>query len=213
MISLASKNNFSTGARGQRKTQDPCLGCGLHKKLCICEFIPQLNLRTRVCLVIHASELKRTTNTGTLAVKALTNSATYVRGELEHPLDLTSILSPDYHTLLFYPADEAIELNREFIELDSRPIQLIVPDGNWRQASKVHYRHKELKDIPRVMIKTPNHSANHLRAETREEGMATLQAIAEALGIIEGDQAKAVLLELYSKKLEHTLIGRKGGAK
>ena len=58
------------------------------------------------------------------------------------------------------------------------------------------------------MIKTPNTETQHLRAESSKEGMATLQAIAHAMGIIEGDSVKNELLQLYKHKLEKTLQGR-----
>ncbi|MCH8321047.1 MAG: DTW domain-containing protein, partial [Acidobacteria bacterium] len=54
------------------------------------------------------------------------------------------------------------------------PIQLIVPDGTWRQARKIHSRHQELKDVQRVKIGTPNNLAFQLRTQSRPEGMATL---------------------------------------
>lgn len=196
----------------QRKTKDPCPICFMNKMRCICYLIPQLDLRTRLCLVVHAKELKRTTNTGRLAIKALVNSEMRVRGvgknDFKEALDLSDLLSVEYRTLLFYPTDTAIELTRDYVQQDTRPIQLIVPDGNWRQASKVHYRHHELKQIPRVMIKTPNTSVDHLRTENTPEGMATLQAIAEALGIIEGAHVRDKLMALYDAKLQETLKGR-----
>lgn len=191
-----------------RKTKDPCPVCFLNPALCICEFIPRLDLKTRLCLVVHYRELRRTTNTGRLAVHSLVNSEMRVRGEDRAGLDLSDLLSPQYRTLLFYPSDEAEDLTPEFVAADPRPIQLIVPDGNWRQASKVHYRHQELKDVPRVMIKAANTAKYHLRVEHTEEGMATLQAIAEALGVIEGGLVKAALLKLYQAKLERTLFAR-----
>lgn len=157
---------------------------------------------------MHAKELKRTTNTGRLALKALTNSEMRVRGEGREALDLTELLTPEYRTLLFYPSDNALELTPELVKQDSKPIQLIVPDGNWRQASKVHYRHHELKKIPRVMIATPNESKLHMRVETTKEGMATLQAIAQALGVIEGVAIQETLMALYNIKLSRTLLGR-----
>ncbi|WP_413288177.1 tRNA-uridine aminocarboxypropyltransferase [Bdellovibrio sp. HCB337] len=192
----------------QRKTKDPCPECYLHRNLCICAQIPSLNLKTKVCLVVHAKELKRTTNTGRLALKALTNSEMKVRGLDHEALDLSPLLSETYRTLLFYPSEDAKPLTPELVAEDPRPIQLIVPDGNWRQASKVHYRHQELKDLPRVMIATPNESPLKMRAESTEEGMATLQAIAHALGVIEGEDVKATLLKLYNAKLMATLKGR-----
>jgi DTW domain-containing protein YfiP len=192
----------------KRKTKDPCPVCFLNKSRCVCAFIPKLSLKTRLCLVVHAKELKRTTNTGRLAVTALTNSEMRIRGVEDSPVDLSDLLVPEYRTVLFYPSDDALELNAEFVKADPRPIQLIVPDGNWRQASKVHYRHHELANVPRVMIKDANKSAHHMRAETTAEGMATLQAIAEAIGIIEGAEAKQALMGLYQAKLKATLEGR-----
>ncbi len=101
-----------------------------------------------------------------------------------------------------------MELNNELLARERAPIQLIVPDGSWRQASKVHYRHRELKDVQRVMIKAPDRSKFSLRRQHREEGMATLQAIAHALGIIEGDLVKDQLLRLYNAIVRETLRGR-----
>lgn len=193
----------------KRKTKAPCLNCGLHQNLCICSQIPSLNLKTRVCLVIHRKELKRTTNTGQLAIKSLTNSEMRIRGTQDkRSLDLSDLLTPHYRTILFYPSEDAEELNADFLQQSSLPIQLIVPDGNWRQASKVYSRHPELKDIPKVKISSPNFAKHHLRTEHSEEGMATLQAIAFALAIIEGDQAIAPLFKLYDAKLKNTLLGR-----
>lgn len=157
---------------------------------------------------MHARELKKTTNTGRLAVKALENSEMLVRGRVGEPLDLRCLLDPKYRSILFYPAEHAEELTAEFVHDSSLPIQLIVPDGTWRQASKIHHRHTELKHLPRVMIKTPNLETRHLRVESTREGMATLQAIAHALGVIEGDEIKQILLAVYKLKLDQTLHSR-----
>ncbi|MNS78555.1 DTW domain protein [compost metagenome] len=196
----------------KRKTKDPCPDCFLNRSLCICAFIPNLDLKTRLCLVVHAKELKRTTNTGRLAIKALANSEMRIRGvhqgEQNEALDLSDLLKENYRTFLFYPAEDALELTPQLVAESSKPIQLIVPDGNWRQASKVHYRHHELKDVPRVKISTPNASPHHMRIENTEEGMATLQAIAQAIEIIEGPTAGGALMKLYNEKLKNTLIGR-----
>jgi DTW domain-containing protein YfiP len=131
-----------------------------------------------------------------------------VRGDTREALDLSDLLNDDYHPLLFYPSVDAIELDAHFMKQIKKPVLLIVPDGNWRQASKVHYRHQELKDVPRVKIGTPNLAEHHLRAETTEAGMSTLQAIACAIGVIEGPEAGASLMSLYEAKLKATLIGR-----
>lgn len=131
-----------------------------------------------------------------------------VRGETREALDLGDLLTDRYRTFLFYPSVDAVELDDELVAQDRTPIQLLVPDGTWRQASKVHYRHHELRDVPRVRISTPDVSTFHLRRQHRPEGMATLQAIAHGLGVIEGDLVKVQLMKLYQAKLERTLQGR-----
>jgi DTW domain-containing protein len=197
----------------KRKTKDPCLKCGLHKKLCICQLIVQLNNKTRICLVIHCRELEKTTNTGRLALQCLQNSLIRVRGANKNSaLDLSDVLDPAYRTLLFYPSQHAVELNQQYVQQSNLPVQLLVPDGNWRQASKVAARHHELKNIPHVKVPAralaPGEVRKYLRTEHFEEGMSTIEAIAYALGIIEGDHIMQPLLKLYQAKLENTLRGR-----
>ena len=204
MTSIATNKK----ALRKRKTKDPCSVCYLHKERCICSTIPHLDLQTRVCLVIHAKELKRTTNTGRLALQALKNSEMHVRGDGREKLDLSDLLNPDYEPLLLYPSDDAIELDANFISQLKKPVLLIVPDGNWRQASKVNHRHKELALVKRVCLKKKIPSQQNLRAESTEDGMATLEAIAHALRWFEGEAVGEALLQLYKQKLTQTLLGR-----
>lgn len=189
----------------KRKTAHPCPICRLHLGRCICSSIPRLDLKTRVSLIIHAKELKRTTNTGRLAHQALVNSMLHVRGDRHERLDLSALLSPDYESVVLFPSDDAIEL-ADFEA--SRPIQLIVSDGNWRQAGKINTRHPELSHLPRVKIGSQNSARHHLRKEHFEGGRSTLEAIALALAAIEGEAIGAQLLALYRAKLGATLAGR-----
>lgn len=189
----------------QRKTIDPCPVCRLHRERCICDSIPKLDLKTRVSLIIHAKELKRTTNTGTLALHALVNSQMLIRGQTTERLDLSSLLVPEYDSYVLFPSEEAIDL--EDLKTQ-KPIQLIVTDGNWRQASKLNTRHPEIAHLPRVKISAENMARHHLRKEHFPEGLATLEAIALALRVIEGEAVGERLMELYHRKLTATLQGR-----
>lgn len=193
----------------RRKTKDPCPKCYLHKFRCICHLIPRLDFKTRLCLIVHHRELKRTTNTGQLAIHSLVNSQMIVRGlKDEGTLDLTKLLSPNYRSVLFYPSDEAEELNSCFVKKSILPIQLIVPDGNWRQASKVATRHKEIANLERVKLSQVNSRTQHLRTEHFDNGMSTLEAVAYAFGVLEDLKAQQSLLSVYDAKLQQTLLGR-----
>jgi DTW domain-containing protein len=192
----------------QVTTNERCKTCGVSATACLCDAIPRIQLRTKVCLIIHHRELSRSSNTGLLAIRALVNSEVRVRGEQREALDLKDLLTGQYRSFLFYPSADAIELDQGLVMQEEAPIQLLVPDGTWRQARKIHSRQPELRDLPRVKIGAPNHSTFQLRAQSKPERMATLQAIAHGLGIIEGDTVQAQLMELYRAKIERTLKGR-----
>ena len=189
-------------------TNERCESCGVSVAACLCDVVPRIELRTKVCLVIHHRELSRSSNTGLLAIRALLNSEVRVRGEQREALDLKDLLTAQYRSFLFYPSADAVELNEALVMQEARPIQLLVPDGTWRQARKINSRHPELRDLPRVKISTPNNSFFQLRPQSKPERMATLQAIAEGLGVIEGDRVRVQLMKLYQAKIERTLKAR-----
>lgn len=195
----------------KRKTKEPCDKCFLHIDHCICEHLKKIDLATRVDLIVHYKELKRTTNTGRLISELLERQKIWIRGLEDTPLDHSLILDPSYQALLLYPADDAMELTGEFMASlpSDRPIQLLVPDGNWRQASKVHYRVEELKGVQRV--KLPEKLAdreNLVRKESKPAGMSTLESIGHALGVLEGECVKEHILGGYQRKKEATLKAR-----
>ena len=193
---------------GQRTTKEPCGICAASRTSCLCDVVPRIELKTKVCLVIHHRELSRSSNTGLLALRALVNSEMRIRGEGREALDLKDLITLQYRTFLFYPSGDAAELDEALVMQESTPIQLLVPDGTWRQARKIHSRHLELRNLPRVKISKPNNPTFQLRAQSRPERMATLQAIAQGLGIIEGDRVRAQLMKLYYAKIDRTLKAR-----
>jgi DTW domain-containing protein YfiP len=190
------------------RIKERCPICGASPTLCLCDAVPRIALKTKIVLIIHHRELSRNSNTGLLALRALVNSEVRIRGEGRDALDLGELLNTQYRTLLFFPCATAVELDSTLASRDERPIQLIVPDGTWRQARKTLFRHPELRELPRVKIGAPDSSTYQLRAQSRPERMATLQAIAHGLGVIEGDPVKAQLMELYQTKVKRTLMGR-----
>ena len=189
----------------RRKTRAPCAVCRLHPARCVCAHLPRLALTTRVALVIHHREVKRTTNTGLLATHALVNSSVHVRGRPGHPVDLTELTSPEYENVVLYPSEDAVDVATFRA---TKPVRLIVADGNWRQAAKVPRREPALATLPRVFLPRPNAGVHHLRAEHLVNGYSTLEAVARALGALEGAHVEAALLNLYALKLAATLAGR-----
>ncbi len=185
----------------------------MHSSLCVCALVPTLHTRTRLVLVIHRAEDRKPTNTGRLALLAMPNSAMVLRGGLRLE-ERTDALSLDDTTrpLFLFPHEDAVPLRTlARVEGDDRPVTLIVPDGNWRQASKVRNRVAGLRNVPCVSLPVGAPSTYRLRTEAHAFGLATLEAIARALRVLEGDAGPDVekaLLQLFQTMVERTLWSR-----
>jgi len=169
--------------------------------LCLCALVPRIETRTRIVLVIHRYEARKPTNTGRLAASCLTNSETHERGHegarSEH-LGWDAASQP----LLLFPFEGAIPLSDWPA---SRPVTLIVPDGTWRQTSRVRARVPGLAEIPCVTLPAGPPTRYRLRSESRHGGLATIEAIARALGILEGPAVQEALERVFSVMVERTL--------
>ena len=182
-----------------------CLRCRMHAGLCVCALIPRLETRTRLVLVIHRIENRRTTNTGRLATECLVNSEVVVRGNRESPTVPLS-LPPETNVLLLFPFEGAVDI-RTFADHAS-PVALVVPDGNWRQASKARNRVPGLREATAVSLPPGPLSDYRLREESHEERVCTLEAIARALGVLEGAQVQRPLEEALALMVSRTLHAR-----
>ncbi len=188
-----------------------CPRCRVHANLCVCALIPQLETRTRVVLVIHFREERKPTNTGRLATMALSNSEMLVRGREDGAQDEIAI-DPGTRPLLLFPHEGAVPLESVAARAgDDRPVTLIVPDGNWRQASKIRQRVQGMDAIPCVMLPIGAPSVYRLRTEAHPFGLATVEAIARALRLLEGERGAEVeraLLHVFNAMVERTLTMR-----
>ncbi len=180
----------------------------MHKERCLCAHIPDLDLETRLALVMHRSEVQKTTATGPLALAALSNHSLYVHGVRDTPLDLRHLHQEGRRVLVLFPSEGARPLSASLKAEDSRPITLVVPDGNWRQASRVPKRIPGLPEAEGVTLPEGAPTAWGIRRETKSSGLATFEAIARAFGILEAESVQAQLQSLFTLMVEATHAAR-----
>ncbi len=194
------------GARSKRSER--CQRCRMLVQHCICRQIPLYPLETRLILIMHRREVSKTTATGPLALKALPNSELRIHGHQGHPLDLSDLNLPERRTLLLYPGDEAPTLSESLLARDNRPVNLLVPDGSWRQAAKMWKRLPGIEHAEMVRLPEGQQTRWGVRREHHAEGLATFEAIATALGIIESPAVQSGLEELFRLMVQRTLLSR-----
>lgn len=192
----------------KRKKYDArCRRCLMREELCLCAKIPRLELASRLILVITRRELQVPSNTGRLAALALPNSVVLVRGDPTLSCDTAAAQQSMLPSYLLYPADDAELLSPKRARAIG-PINLVVPDGNWRQTAKMRRRDPFLASLPCLRLPPLGPSAYRIRREAKAEGLATLEAIAQTLGLIEGPEVQHALEELLDEMVSCILRSR-----
>lgn len=174
----------------------------------MCTSLPTLQLDTRLALIMHHRELSKTTATGPLALACLPNSELHIHGRQDAPLKLDHLLDESRRSLVLFPAEDARPLDQAMLDEDPRPITLVVPDGNWRQARRMPHRIPELANLPRVTLPQGLPSQWGVRWEPKAEGLATFEAIARALGALESKPIQEQLERVFQHMVQTTLAAR-----
>jgi DTW domain-containing protein YfiP len=187
----------------------------MHRSLCICGLLPRIETRTRVVLIVHQLEAVKPTNTGLVAARCLPSSTVVYRGRapegaapgaagatLDWPA-AAAAAAVGAQPLVLYPHPTATPLADW--RGGAEPVALIVPDGTWSQATRMHaYLASRAGDMPCVSLPGSG-GGKRLRTGRSPHQMATLEAVALALGILEGPEVEAALLRLYRIMTERTL--------
>lgn len=193
----------------RENTRFRCRRCRMLGRLCVCPLIPDppLVTRTRVVLVMHRAEDAKSTNTGRLAAACLANSEIVVRGHRGKPSEPLA-WSLAAQPLLLFPFEDAKPMAEAARMRGDRPVVLIVPDGTWRQASKARRRVPGLADVPCVSVSGEERLPHRLRAEAHAHGLSTIEAIARALAVLEGEEVQRTLERVFRSMVERTLWTR-----
>jgi len=175
-----------------------CPRCQRPLSHCLCALIPSLNSRTRVLILQHPSEVKHALNTARLAALGLSNAELCVGERFD---ELATLLNPPgYRSVLLFPGEGATVLQTQGgVEL---PVQLVVPDGTWRKASKLLHVNPELAALPRVCLPAGGESRYRLRKAPKEGALSTIEAIAQALELIDAPQQFGELLKPFEALIE-----------
>ena len=197
----------------QYKPHNRCQTCQMLSIYCLCNEAQACKLennhvQSSIHVIMHHRERFLTTNTARLAKLCLPKCEIHIRGLKDQEVPLEKILKSATNPLLLYPSEKADVLTAEYRSKIRGPITLIVPDGSWRQASKVAKRESLLEKVPHVKVLKGSESQYKLRREPKFSGLATFEAIALAMGVIEGKEVQNKLESVFLKMVERTLKSR-----
>jgi DTW domain-containing protein len=157
--------------------------------------------RTRVVIVRHYLERHRSSNTGRLAALALSNSEI-----IEHGGPYGEALLDTTNAVLVFPAG-AQPAHLPVV----MPQKLIVLDASWSQARRMWRKIDALRGVPTLSLPKLSAPAARLRKSPADGMVSTIEAIAAALRLLEGDAVYAPLDQLFATVVENMRrAGRSG---
>ncbi len=157
---------------------------------------------------MHIKESRRTSNTGHLIPLTVERAEVRIRGRTHVPLCTEGFITMDARPVLLFPSEDAEVLNERWVAQQEGPVHLIVPDGNWRQAKRMSYREESLAHLKRVRLEDGPPSRYRLRRHHDPAWVSTFEAVARALGVLEGPEIQAKLERDFDCFVERSLWAR-----
>jgi DTW domain-containing protein len=177
-----------------------CPRCWVLQAHCLCDSIPTVTTRTEVLVVRHERESWKSTGTARIAALAMPNLRLLDYGENAEPAlsALPAEVASGAH--LLFPTDT----QAPFHEVK----RLILIDGTWRQTRRMFTKLPALHGLPKLALPEKAVKVLRLRDSKFEAGRSTLEAIAEAIALLEGDEAAAPLHQLHADYVERVFRAR-----
>ena len=143
----------------------------------------------KITLLTHFKEFEKRSNTGRVVMDVLGDAAEQVRWDrMNPPVRLVEEIEAG-GVALVYPG--AVDENEGDL---SGITQLIIIDGTWHEARKIHQRSPYLQKIRRISLETGEKSMYNLRKNQKESGLCTAECVIEVLRR-SGDVAAAERLQ------------------
>jgi DTW domain-containing protein YfiP len=127
-------------------------------------------------LLTHSKEFDKRSNTGRVVVDVLGETAEQVRWDRLHPpVRLLGEIEAG-GVALVYPG-AADETGADLTGIS----QVILIDGTWQEARRIHQRSPYLHKLRRICLKTAEKSVYNLRKNQKESGLCTAECVIEIL--------------------------------
>lgn len=180
-----------------------CYRCDKPALACLCARVPRLDNRTPIVIVQHRRESRHPLGTVRIAELGLENVlVNVVPGSATSDSSLPAWLPPSAG--LLYPGPTARELTQ--LPKHEHPRALVVIDGTWHQARALFRDHAWLRTLPRFRLSPAEPSRYRIRREPAAHCVSTIEAIVQALEVLEPNlSGKHELLAAFDALIDDQL--------
>ncbi len=191
-------------ARGSRAPR--CPRCRVLESHCLCAWLPQVEARSGVCLLMYDVEALKPSNTGWLIADLVADTFAFGwQRTVVDPALLALLADPQWQPYVVFPGEYA-EPQRVISELPAesgkRPLFILL-DATWIEARKMFRKSPYLNNLPVLSLQPEQLSRYRLRRSTRDEHLCTAEVAALCLEQAGDGRAAAALdawLDLFTER-------------
>ncbi len=177
-----------------------CKRCWLRVEFCICAELPVVHPQTEVVFVRHLREAQKSTGTVRIATLAMPTAKVVEFADDAGPPNAELEAMGEGYVL--FPAEPCAPW-------PTGPVKrLVVLDGTWRQTRKMFKKLPAIANWPRLALPGVPEVKLRLRETSFESGRSTLEALADALQVLEGEAVAKPLHEAHDLYIERVFKAR-----
>jgi len=170
--------------------REVCLRCRRPKSSCLCPSEPPMETRTRIVLLMHPKEWRRTKcTTGRLACLNLRNSEIISGiGFDDHPRVRALLDDSANLPVLLYPGEGAMNISDGGFRLavpDDKRLVVFLVDATWACSRSVLRESPGLRGLPRVMFTPRERSRWIIKRQPADYCLSTIESVHELLLALE----------------------------
>lgn len=164
---------------------------------CVCAGLAHVNNRTEVLILRHETEAKK--STGTARIAELVLSRVRLLPHSVKAAELAPLLADCW---LLYPTGS------ESRPAPGAPKRLIVLDGTWVQSRHMLKKMPQLAALPWLSLPAKSTAPRRLRSSPDHDARSTLEAIADALVLLESQSIGEPVQRAHDLFVQQTLRAR-----
>lgn len=187
--------------RMRSKTEDHlpgrCPRCWVLQRHCVCTALPRVANRTEIVILRHETEAKKSTGTARIAELVLNRIRL-----MPHSVKAEELAPLLNDCWLLYPTGTARR------PAEPVPERLVVLDGTWVQSRHMLKKMPQLAQLPWLSLPSKLIAPRRLRASPNYDSRSTLEAIADALALLEDATIAEPIHCAHELFVRHTLAAR-----
>lgn len=184
-------------ARGSRAER--CEGCRVIPQYCLCDWLPRVDARSAVCLLMHDVEPMKPSNTGWLIADVLGDTTAFSWSRTEVDPQLLALLDdPQWQPFIVFPGEFVApqRVVTEVLPVEGKRPLFILLDATWTEARKMFRKSPYLDRFPVLSLEAEQMSRYRLRRSKRDDHFCTAEVAAMCLELA-GDQRASQALDAY----------------